>query len=249
MRTEVIHGDALRVLCDLPDASVDAVITDPPYNSGGRTPNDRTGQTALDKYVSGDAKLNSELRDFAGDTRDQRGFTVWLTLVLTEALRVAASGAPLLVFTDFRQLPVTTDAVQAAGWTWRGIVPWHKPIARPHRGGFRRSCEYVIWATNGPVDGAANPVYLDGFYSASQPRGKNRHHITAKPVELMRELVKICKPGGVILDPCTGSGSTGVAAIAEGRGFVGIEITRHYSEIAAARIAEAVKASQGPETL
>jgi site-specific DNA-methyltransferase (adenine-specific) len=180
-------GEALTVLSGLPDACVDAVITDPPYCSGGVSASSRTTQTARQKYVSGDAQ--HQLADFSGDQRDQRGYLAWMTLVLTQCLRVTRTGGPLLVFCDWRQLPVTSDALQAAGWIWRGIVPWHKPIARPVRGGFRRACEYALWATNGPVDAARNPVYLPGLFSASQPRGEGRVHITQKPDELMSALV------------------------------------------------------------
>lgn len=230
-------ADALTALTQLAPGSVDATITDPPYNSGGLTAAARTGHSAREKYVSGDAK--HDLPDFAGESRDQRGYLAWMTLILTECLRATSTGGPLLLFTDWRQLPINSDALQAAGWTWRGIVPWNKPIARPVIGGFRRSCEYVLWATNGPVDAARNPIYLPGLYTGSQPRGRNRHHITQKPDELMAELVQVCAPGGVVLDPFAGSGSTGVAALRSGRGFVGYELTDRYSQVARKRLAAA----------
>lgn len=231
------QGDALPLLRTLPTSSVSATVTDPPYNSGGMTATQRTSDTARGKYVSGDAQ--HQLPDFDGDTRDQRSYTLWLTLILTECYRITARGGPLLVFTDFRQLPATSDALQAAGWTWRGIVPWHKPISRPSKGGFNRACEYILWATKGPVDATRNPVYLPGLYSASQPRGKNRHHITQKPDDLMTELVKICAPQGTVLDPFTGSGSTGVAALASGRSFVGIEQSPRIAATAHTRLTTA----------
>lgn len=231
------HGDALTVLPTLPDAHVDLVLTDPPYNSGGRTQSDRTSATARDKYVSGDAA--HRLADFAGDNRDQRGYTAWLALILAECLRASRPGASLLVFTDWRQLPATSDALQAGGWLWRGIIPWHKPISRPRVGGFKAECEYVLWASHGPVDATRNPVYLPGLYSASQPRGRARQHITQKPVQLLAELVKVCPPGGTVLDPFAGSGSTGVAALGSGRPFVGVEMTGHYAQVARRRLLEA----------
>ncbi|WP_037605826.1 DNA-methyltransferase [Streptacidiphilus rugosus] len=231
------QADALTTLTALPSGSVDATITDPPYNSGGRTPNDRTGASARDKYVSGDAK--HQLPDFAGESRDQRGYLAWMTLILTQCLRATTTGGPLLLFTDWRQLNVNSDALQAAGWIWRGVVPWNKPIARPTPGGFRRSCEYILWASNGPVDATRNPIYLPGLFTCSQPRGNQRHHITQKPDELMDELVKICAPGGTVLDPFAGSGSTGVAALRSGRAFVGMEITEQYAAVARARLGAA----------
>ncbi|MFE7659669.1 DNA-methyltransferase [Streptomyces celluloflavus] len=228
------HGDALTVLHTLPDDSVDAVITDPPYCSGGTATAQRTSRTTRGKYVS--TGVEHQLADFDGDNRDQRGYLAWMTLVLTQCYRTARHGAPLLLFTDFRQLPVNSDALQAAGFTWSGIVTWHKPIARPRKGGFKRDCEYVLWGVKGHVDAVRNPVYLPGLYSASQPRGSQRHHITQKPDQLMRELVKICPEGGTVLDPFTGSGSTGAAALTNGRGFIGIEHSAHYADIARQRL-------------
>lgn len=233
--SQMYQGDALLILPTLAEASVDAVITDPPYNSGGRSAPERTGAKAVDKYVSGDA-ASALLGDFAGECRDQRSYTRWLSVVLAECLRTAVPGAPLLVFSDWRQLPATSDALQMGGWTWRGVIPWYKPIARPCRGGFRRNCEYVLWATNGPIDDARNPVYLEGWLTGSQPRGNKRRHITAKPVEVMRQLIKVCAPGGVVLDPFAGSGTTGVAAQMEGRAFIGIEETSHYAAVARERL-------------
>jgi site-specific DNA-methyltransferase (adenine-specific) len=237
MSWTIHHGDALAVLPTLPAGSVDAVITDPPYNSGGRTSSERRNQTARGKYVSSDAK--HDLADFAGDNRDQRSYITWLALILSHSLCASTSGASALVFTDWRQLPATSDALQAAGWTWRGIIPWRKPIARPQRDGFRRECEYVLWGSNGQPLRHADPVYLPGYLEGSQPRGSERQHITQKPVEVMRQLVQICKPGGTVLDPFTGAGTTGVAALAEGRSFVGIEQTEHYAQVARDRIAQA----------
>ncbi|TQE35460.1 DNA-methyltransferase [Streptomyces ipomoeae] len=238
MSTWTLHrGDALTHLRAMPTGSVSATITDPPYNSGGTTNTQRTSDTARGKYVSSNAQ--HQLPDFDGDNRDQRSYTLWLTLILTQCYRITAHAGPLLVFTDFRQLPATSDALQAAGWTWRGIVPWHKPISRPCKGGFNRACEYVLWGTKGPVDAARNPVYLPGLYSASQPRGKGRVHITQKPDELMAELVKICVPEGTVLDPFTGSGSTGVAALASGRSFIGIEQSERIAATARPRLAQA----------
>lgn len=231
------HGNELTILPTMPAGSIDAVITDPPYNSGGRTNTERRTGTARGKYVSGDAK--HDLADFAGDNRDQRSYTVWLSMLLAESLRIATPGASALVFTDWRQLPATSDALQIAGWTWRGIIPWRKPISRPQRDGFRRECEYVLWGSNGQPTSHAEPVYLPGLVEGSQPRGRARRHITQKPVEVMRQLVRICPASGTVLDPCAGAGTTGAAALTEGRSFIGIEITKTYAGIARERLAQA----------
>lgn len=243
------QGDALSVLATLPDACVDSVITDPPYNSGGRTAKERTSRTARQKYVSADAQ--HALPNFTGENMDQRSYTRWLTQIMTEAHRATKSGGTALLFTDWRQLPATTDALQAAGWLWLGIVAWHKPQARPQKGKFRQDCEFIVWGAKDKIDAAANPVYLPGMFSASQPSGRKRRHITQKPVAVMRELVKITPPGGTVLDFCAGSGSTGVAALLEGRDFIGIEKTAEYATVASDRLTETLQQvhSQGDFTL
>jgi site-specific DNA-methyltransferase (adenine-specific) len=230
------HGDALAILPTIAEDSVDLLLADPPYNSGGRTSNERATQTARDKYVSGDA--GHVLADFAGDNRDQRSYTYWLALILGQGLRVARPGASALVFCDWRQTAATSDALQAAGWTWRGIIPWRKPISRPQRDGFRRECEYILWGSYGTLFRHDAPIYLPGLVEGSQPRGRARQHITQKPVEVLRQLVQICPAGGTVLDPFAGSGSTGVAALAEGRSFSGIEVTERYASIARQRLVE-----------
>jgi site-specific DNA-methyltransferase (adenine-specific) len=230
-------GDALLTLRDLPAASVDAVIADPPYSSGGTTSADRTSQTARGKYVSSNATHN--LADFEGDQRDQRSFAFWSTLWLTECLRLTKPRGVCLVFTDWRQLPVTSDALQAAGWVWRGLVVWHKPGARPHKGRFANGAEYLVWGSKGHLGAQPEATCLPGVYSIASPRGDERVHITQKPLLLLRQLIGITAPGATVLDPFTGSGTTGVAAILEGRRFIGIEKSEGIATTARDRIAEA----------
>ena len=81
------------------------------------------------------------------------------------------------------------------------------------------------------------------FYCAKATkadRGEGNDHISVKPNALMRYLVRlICPPGGAVIDPFMGSGSTGVACMQEGMRFTGIELDPHYCEIAERRISEA----------
>ena len=83
------------------------------------------------------------------------------------------------------------------------------------------------------------PIQTATLYTGPhrKPRRVRNVHPTVKPLELMRWLVRLgCPPGGVVLDPFTGSGSTGAAAVLEGRQFVGIERERDYVPVACARI-------------
>ena len=121
------HGDCLDLLRDIPDASVDCVLTDPPYASGGIGLRERQQRTQT-KY-----KLNNVKKvypEFFGDAKDQRGWLAWAQLWLAQCWRVARDGAPLLIFSDWRQLPTMTDAIQAADWSWLGIMPWDKRSSR-----------------------------------------------------------------------------------------------------------------------
>lgn len=64
--------------------------------------------------------------------------------------------------------------------------------------------------------------------------------MTGKPTPLLEELVEAAPPGGLVMDPFMGSGTTGVAAVRKGRRFVGIELDPHYFEIAKERINKAL---------
>lgn len=234
-RATLYSGDAVRVLRELDTGSVDAMVTDPPYSSGGMTRGDRT-QNVHAKYVNTDS-ANQSIPSFLGDTRDQRGYAYWSTMWLSEALRVVKPGGIAALFTDWRQLPTITDAMQAAGFVWRGIAVWCKPNGRRVQGRFANNNEFIVWGTNGPRPLDALPRALNGHYVINTPR--ERVHITQKPLDLMRELVRIAPDDGLILDPFTGSGSTGVAALTEGRRFVGVELDPHWCTVSGERLAEA----------
>lgn len=90
------------------------VLTDPPYSSGGRSAQERTTATTTTKYVQSGSKAGTP--DFEGDNRDQRSYGFWCSLWLGQCHRIAREGAVACVFTDWRQLPITMDALQAGGW-------------------------------------------------------------------------------------------------------------------------------------
>lgn len=73
--------------------------------------------------------------------------------------------------------------------------------------------------------------------ASKRDRGDGNNHPTVKPTDLMRYLCRlVTPPGGVVLDPFMGSGSTGRAAVAEGFQFIGIELDPDYAAIAERRI-------------
>jgi site-specific DNA-methyltransferase (adenine-specific) len=237
----VLCADALLALLRFPSDSVDMLLTDPPYSSGGAFRGDRT-QSTRDKYVkSGEAVVHPP--DFEGDTRDQRAYTLWVSLWCAEALRIAKEGALGMLFTDWRQLSATVDAFQAGGWVFRGIVPWDKTEAsRPRAGGFRSQCEYIVWGSKGPLK--ERPVYGDGClyvddvlaHPFREAVGKNKLHQAVKPVELFKKLVVLCPPGGVVLDAFAGSASAGMATLRAGLRYIGLEISPTWAELSRERL-------------
>jgi site-specific DNA-methyltransferase (adenine-specific) len=235
---QIFHGEALSVLETLPTASVAAFVADPPYSSGGLMRNDR--QASPDEKYRGWTQVpgggsrapTSDTGTFSGDGRDQRSYAYWCALWLAQASRIAVAGAQLFQFTDWRQLPSTTDGVQAGGWIWRGVLVWDKGVGRPMRGRFRNHLEYVVWCSNGPMP-EAEDIYPSTLLRHTPP-STDRVHLTQKPLSLVSELLTVA-PTGAVLDPFMGSGTTLRAAKDAGRKVIGIEIEERYCEIAAER--------------
>lgn len=227
------HGDAFDVLPHL--SGVDALVTDPPYSSGGAYRGDRM-QTTIAKYVQTGTII--ERPEFTGDNRDQRSYLAWCSLWLIAARRAANPGAAIAMFTDWRQLPTTTDAVQAGGWVWRGIGVWDKTGAARPQSGLSAQSEYVVWGTAGPNE--IGSIYLPGVCREASPRGADKEHIAQKPAGVMRWLCGLAPVGGTVLDPFMGSGTTIYAAKSLGRHAIGIEIEERYCEMAARRCSQEV---------
>lgn len=229
----IYHADCFDILHDL--SGIGAVITDPPYSSGGAFRGDRA-QLTSSKYVqSGTAVYRPE---FAGDNRDQRSFLAWASLWLNAARQASEPGATLCSFVDWRQLPILTDAIQAGGWTWRNIATWWKPGIRMQRGRFSSSAEYVVYASNGPItEGKSSPQNV--FSCAVE---SDKEHIAQKPESVMSWVLSVIAEGSTVLDPFMGSGSTLVSAKKLGYKAIGIDVDERYCEIAVRRLSQEVLA-------
>jgi site-specific DNA-methyltransferase (adenine-specific) len=226
-------GDCRDILPSLP--KVDAVITDPPYSSGGQYRGDRARSTT-EKYVTAQYIDRSE---FSGDNLDQRVFMMWSSWWLSDARAICRDGAVLCVFSDWRQIPAMTDAIQISGWVWRNIATWWKPGCRMIKGRFSSSAEYIIYATNG-AHGSDGEKTIQNVFSFPTLVGESKEHIAEKPIEVMRWILGVTPSGSIILDPFMGSGTTLRAAKDLGRRAIGIEIEEKYCEIAVKRLSQEV---------
>lgn len=212
----VVEGDALALLASLPDGAVDHVITDPPYNARTHAGAKAKGGELVERSTIEFASLESA--EFFAD-----------------CLRAAARWC--LAFCAAEQLAAYEGAaggawIRAGAWIRIGAAPQFtgdRPatgfdaVAIAHRPGRKR------W--NG---GGRHAVWSHGFQRDEV--GDGRGHPTRKPLALMRELVRdFTDPGEVILDPFAGSGTTGVAALAEGRRVILVERVPEYAEIARRR--------------
>lgn len=238
----ILHGDTLKLVKGFQPGIFDAVITDPPYASGGTKQNERN-RTTNQKYSS--MKAENALPDFDGDNKDQRSWTHWMAEWLYDVRKACKRGAPICLFIDWRQYPSITDALQWAGWIWRGTAVWDKGNSRPQKGRFRQQAEYIVWGSNGPMPINRPVSCLPGVFRYGNPQ--NRIHVTEKPLQLMKDVIQICEPGGLILDPFAGAGTTILAAAESGFQAVGIEVTDAYYKLGSDRVRIALEAGEEAE--
>lgn len=226
-------GDVLEVLPTL-SPGFDAVVTDPPYSSGGIHKSQRA-MPPSEKYVG-----HSGYAEFSGDNRDQRSWTYWSTLWMGHVTRLIVPGGYVMVFSDWRQLPALTDAFQAGGMLWRGVVVWDKTLSSraPHTGYFRHQAEYVVWGSNGPLPKCTHGGPFPGVIT-ERVNPREKLHMTGKPERVMTELIQPLRPDAHVLDPFMGSATTAIPVLARGGSFTGIELSQQNFDIACERIERA----------
>lgn len=227
---ELWHGDALNVMASLAPG-FDAVVTDPPYCSGGVSEASRSaskGQGLRSENIS-------KFGWFVGDNMGTAGLVFLLRSVAFESIRILKGGS-MLVFCDWRMVPNLAPAIESSGLRYQNMIVWDKGSMGLGLG-FRAQHEIVLHFT------AGDPSYFDKGTSNVIKCGRvgvDREHQTEKPIGLMEQLVAVvCPRAGLVLDPFMGSGSTGVACALQGKRFVGIERDGHHFETACKRIAHA----------
>lgn len=195
----IYHGEALAALSAMPAASVDVLLTDPPYSSGGLYRGDRMADPATKYRGNIDAGVDvRDLGSFAGDNRDQHSWMAWTAAWVWAASRVLSPSRHAFVFSDWRQVAAATDAVQAGGLVYRGLLTWDKTAGaggRPQRGRFRQHSEFIVWATTGPLAELVD-VYPGSVITVASEPSATRLHPTQKPTALLEHLLRAVPGGG-----------------------------------------------------
>ena len=217
------NGDCLEVMKQIPDGSVDLVVTDPPY---------LIATSGAGIYKQADKQYVKELNGI----RD--GFS---EKVLDELCRVMKKINIYLFCSQKQIIPLLNYFVEKKKCNWN-LLTWHKTNPVPACGNkYLTDTEYILFFREKGVQ--INGEYKTKFTYYVTPLNtadkKLYGHPTIKPVEILQNLiVNSSSPGDVVLDPFMGSGSTGVACNNTGRNFIGIELDKGYFDTAKARIGE-----------
>lgn len=219
---KIHHGDCLEILRTLPSASVDAVVTDPPYMVGAIS------------VGSG--------REKKGTWADMENAAYWFSAWMGECKRVLKPTGYLLTFGNWRSIPTLILALSLCQMPATSCMVWDKQWIGPAGPQQLRGVYEIVMFSAMPdasiPDRGATDIEREKWMAGNMAKSG---HPAEKPVALMRRLLRLASPlGGTVLDPFAGSGSTGVAAIIEGREFIGIEREAHYVEIANRRCSVAV---------
>jgi site-specific DNA-methyltransferase (adenine-specific) len=247
-RATLIQGDCLEVMQSLPDASVDAVITDPPY---GKTecvwdclidlpalwdeltrlliPCGAVVMTAVQPFTSVLVSSNLEWfrycwvweKDNGANAQNAKHMPIMAhedVVVFSEGRCGNGCRSPMIYHPQGLVDVVMRKTHNDGGKDW--MRPGRKPVRR----------EYTQTKTGYP-----RSILRFGGVSSH-----DRYHPTQKPVALMEYLLRTyTSEDDTVLDFCAGSGTTGVACLQTGRKFIGIEIDPAYCAVAKERIAKA----------
>ena len=219
------QGDCLELLKNIPDNSVDLIVTDPPYkvtNRGGYT--SAGGMLLEDKVRKGEIFDNN---------------STGIADYLKHLYRVLKESGHCYLMTNNKNITEFLKEVDKSDFHFVKNLIWvkdNKIMSQMYMSQF----EYVLFLRKGSAVKINNCGTSDVLQFKNKKTkdsdGKNIHD-TEKPVDLMSVLIEnSSKIGGTVLDPFMGSGSTGVACAQTGRNFIGMEIDQKYFDIAVQRI-------------
>ncbi|MBN1195276.1 MAG: site-specific DNA-methyltransferase [Methanomicrobiaceae archaeon] len=251
-------GDCIACLAELPPESVDLIFADPPYNlsNGGFTCH--SGQRAPVEKGAWDVSR--------GIVEDFSFHRTWI-----EACRhVLKDNGSIWISGTYHSIYACGYALQQAGYHILNDICWFKPNAPPNlsRRYFTASHETLIWARKSPQgrhtfqydlmrDGdwdRTDPLKKSGkqmrsVWSIPAPKpGEKRYgkHPTQKPLALLSRIIAASsKEGDTVLDPFTGSSTTGIAARLMNRRFIGIDTDSNYLDLSVRRFDNQLSTGDG----
>ena len=209
------NGDCLEVMKDIPDKSIDLIVSDPPYFLG-MTHNGQKG-------CFNDLKICEP----------------FFSELFSQYKRVLKESGRVYFFCDWRgyafYYPIFSKHIPA-----RNLIVWDKKNGAGNQYNF--SHEFIIYGTLKPHNQGGTNVWREtAFSSGAKKTNGEKVHPTQKPIELIERIIKdSTKENDIVLDSFMGSGTTGVACVNTGRKFIGIELDEQYFEIAEQRINNAV---------
>lgn len=210
----LINADCLEAMKDIPDGSVDMILTDPPYGMK-LTPQRKQGK-------------------FHGVKIINDGGLSWVDGFFVECFRVTVKDSVSIFFCNHHCVSEFIQAAKSASYEVKNLLVWDK--GHFGMGGNWRPChELILICTKGRFVTHSNNL------KTILPFKKIHHtkavHPTEKPIDILEHLIS--EPDynpNVILDPFMGSGTTGVACVNLNREFIGIELDKTYFDIATERI-------------
>ena len=221
--TSIYNKDCIKGMSKLKDNSIDLIVTDPPYLMNYKTDYRKNKEHDFCKPIIGD---NDEdlIKSF-----------------IKESYRVLKSDSAMYVFCNSNKIDFFKKEIETAGFKIKNIIVWVKNnrTAGDLKASFGKQYEFIILANKGRA--FFNGKRLSDVWEFDRVVGNNQLHQNQKPLELIeRMILKHSVPGGGVLDPFMGSGTTGVACLKHGRKFIGYELDKKYFEIAEVRIKEIV---------
>lgn len=239
MSVQLLQGDCLELMKDIPDGSVDMVLADLPY---GTTRNKWDSVIPLDKLLEQYLRILKQSGVICLHT-DQpftsKVVTSFRSIWRYELVWVKEKGSDFL---NANRKPMKAhETIQVC---YRGKPTFNKQRSEGNpykaRSGVHKSENWGAFNTGlhtDCTDGKRNPTTVLKF------KREKGLHPTQKPVSLLEYLIRAyTNEGETVLDNTMGSGSTGVAAVNTGRSFIGMELDPGYFETACKRISEAEEA-------
>lgn len=223
-KVELYQGDCLEVMKEIPNKSVDLVITDPPYE---------ITTTGAGMYKQADKQYVKELNGMKDGFSEE---------VLDELCRVMKKINIYFFCSQKQIIPLLDYFVKKKKCNWN-ILSWHKTNPVPACGNkYLTDTEFILFFREKGVKVYGSFDTKRTWYSTplNQSDKKKYGHPTVKPLFVLENLVvNSSQKDEVVLDCFMGSGSTGVAALNMNRNFIGIELNPTYFQIAKDRIERA----------